>query len=158
MYRNTHMLSSPALLSLLLHYCCIDWAAKCNVTGSKKQTPRCRSCTKLAYTVNAFIFLYCKCVMYEIISRLSGNQHVCVSHRPSLISAPPTVHTPHGCTLIPVYWAGSLILCVTLALSHRLSRSHLSVSLFFLCHIPFLFAFVYFSLSPCHLFPSFFTW
>lgn len=85
--------------------------------------------------------------MYEIIPRLSGIQHLYVSHRPSLISAPPTVHMPHGCTLIPVYWAGFLILSYSCSLAPTLQLpsvwlSVLSLLLFFsllplctfLCH------------------------
>lgn len=100
-------------------------------------------------------------VMYEIISRLSGDQHVCVSQRPSVISAPPSVHTPHGCTLIPVYWAGVLILSVTVARSHQLSSTHLSPLFLALshCYLPASFwspvLFVHFPPSPSHLFLSF---
>lgn len=94
--------------------------------------------------------IYCKCVftvsvMYKIISRPSGNQHVCVSHRPSLISAPPTVYTPHGCTLIQVYWAGFLILLY--------SRSHLlSLSLSHVYHFSVLLS-VLFPVNPVISFP-----
>lgn len=99
------------------------------------------------------LYVFTVSVMYEIISRLSGNQHVCVSHRPSLISAPPTVYTPHGCTLIPVYWAGFLILSVTLARSHWLSSVHLSVSVFSLSYTVSLIALCTFLCHPVISFP-----
>lgn len=91
-------------------------------------------------------------VMYEIISRLNRNQHVYVSHRPCLISAPPTIYAPHGCTLIIVFWASFLNLCYSCSLILTLQLpsvllSVLSICILFLCCFCLLFSVTLSSLS-----------
>lgn len=109
---------------------------------------RCWSCTKLLYTVNAFICLYCASLMYEIISQLSGNQHVCISHRPlSNQCSSNCIHTTrlHLNTSLLSWLFNSLCYSRSLALTFQLpslcfSVLSLSYSFFrllsctFLCH------------------------
>lgn len=96
------------------------------------------SCTKLPYTVNTFMCLYCECDVWN---------HFTAKWKPARMRFPQAhsnhcssnrIHTPHGCTLIPVYWVGFLILCYSRLLEPTLQQPSVDLSVLFCSHIPFL--------------------
>lgn len=113
----------------------------------KKELLCCCCYTKLPHAVNAFMFLYCECDVWNYFAA-KWNQYICISQRPSLISALSTAYMPHGCSLIPVYWAGFLILCCSLA--HTDSSGSICLTLCSLSYSvsPLFYVYIHSSFSP----------